>query len=63
MKALVVPFLVLLLAGCSVYAGGGTLVSDGERTTIRSGSIEASPERGVVSERSRTDIRTPPRLF
>ena len=60
MKHVIAPLLALLLAGCQLYAGSGTLVSDGRTTTIRSSSVEASPERGIVSERRRTDIRSEP---
>jgi hypothetical protein len=36
------PLLAILLAGCQVYAGGGTLLSDGRTTTVRTSEVEAS---------------------
>lgn len=60
--------LILLLAGCQVYAGGGTLVSDGRTTVVRESSIEAGPETGararsieVVDEAEEPPVRREPR--
>jgi hypothetical protein len=39
-------FALCLLAGCQVYAGGGTLVSDGRTTTVRTGEVEAGTRTG-----------------
>jgi hypothetical protein len=48
--------LTLLLAGCQVYAGGGTLVSDGRTTTVRTSEVEAGTETGPRARRTRTVI-------
>jgi hypothetical protein len=45
MKSLLIPILALLLASCQVYAGGGTLVSDGRTTTVRTSEVEAGTDR------------------
>jgi hypothetical protein len=45
MRLILVPLIALLLASCQVYAGGGTLVSDGRTTTIRTTEAEAGTER------------------
>lgn len=37
--------LAFALGGCQLYAGGGTMVSDGRSTTVRASEIEASPGR------------------
>ncbi len=46
MKPLLIPILTLLLASCQVYAGGGSLVSDGRTTTVRTSEVEAGTETG-----------------
>jgi hypothetical protein len=48
--------LVLLLAGCQVYAGGGTLVSDGRTTTVRTSEVEAGTETGPRARSRRVVI-------
>jgi hypothetical protein len=47
---------VLLLAGCQVYAGGGTLVSDGRTTVVRSSEVEAGTATGPRARATRTVI-------
>jgi hypothetical protein len=49
--------LALMLGGCAVYAGGGTLVSDGRTTTVNEGSVGVDTARGPNASRSRTVIR------
>jgi hypothetical protein len=52
------PLLLFLgLAGCQVYAGGGTLVSDGRTTTVRTGEVEAGTETGPRARSRQTVIR------
>ena len=46
----------MLLAGCQVYAGGGTLVSDGRTTTVRTGEAEVGAGTGVRTRSTRTVI-------
>jgi hypothetical protein len=53
MKILLIPVLTVLLASCQVYAGGGTLVSDGRTTTVRTSEVEAR----------QTIVREEPPLF
>lgn len=50
------PLLALLLAGCQVYAGGGTLVSDGRTTTVRTGEAEVGTATGARTRATRTVI-------
>jgi hypothetical protein len=56
MQHFVPLLLTALIAGCQVYAGGGTLVSDGRTTTVRTAETEAGTETGVRSRRTRTVI-------
>jgi len=49
--------LALMLAGCQVYAGGGTLVSDGNTTTVRQGEIAADPARGLRTRSTEIVVR------
>jgi hypothetical protein len=52
------PLLLFLgLAGCQVYAGGGTLVSDGRTTMVRSSEVEAGTETGPRARSRQTVIR------
>jgi hypothetical protein len=46
----------LLLGGCQVYAGGGTLVSDGRTTTVRTSETEVGTETGARTRSTRTVI-------
>jgi hypothetical protein len=48
--------LAVLLAGCHVYAGGGTLVSDGRTTTVRTSEVEAGTETGPRARSRRVVI-------
>ncbi len=63
MKTLLIPILTLLLASCQVYAGGGTLVSDGRTTTVRTSEVEAGTEAGPRARSRRTIVREEPPLF
>jgi hypothetical protein len=63
MKPLLVPMLTLLLASCQVYAGGGTLVSDGRTTTVRTSEVEAGTETGPRARLRQTIVREEPPLF
>jgi hypothetical protein len=56
MKTALVLAVTLLLTACQVYAGGGTLVSDGRTTTVRQNSIEAGTQTGVRSSSSEVVI-------
>lgn len=49
--------LTLILSGCQVYAGGGTLVSDGRTTTVRTSEVEAGTETGPRARSTRTVLR------
>lgn len=49
--------LAMLLAGCQVYAGGGTLVSDGRTTTVRTAEVDAGTEQGVRTRRTETVVQ------
>ena len=49
--------LALLLAGCQVYTGGGTLVSDGRTTTVRTSEAEIGTETGPRARTTRTVIQ------
>jgi hypothetical protein len=49
--------LSLFLAGCQVYAGGGTLVSDGRTTTVRTGEIDAGTGQGVRTRTTETVVQ------
>ncbi len=57
MKTALVLAATLLLAACQVYAGGGTLVSDGRTTTVRQNSIEAGTQTGVRSRSSQVVVQ------
>ncbi len=46
----------VLLSGCQVYAGGGTLVSDGRTTTVRTSETEVGTETGARTRSTRTII-------
>ncbi len=56
MKPLAAVCLTFLLAGCQVYAGGGTLVSDGRTTTVRTSEAEVGTETGARTRSTRTVI-------
>ncbi len=43
MTRIAILLVPLLLAGCQVYAGGGTLVSDGRTTTVRTARPRSAP--------------------
>jgi hypothetical protein len=49
-------FVVLALAGCQVYAGGGTLISDGRTTTVRTAEAEAGTDAAPRVRRARTVV-------
>ncbi len=51
--ALLLP---VLLAGCQVYAGGGTLVSDGRTTTVRTSETEVGTETGARTRSTETVV-------
>jgi hypothetical protein len=63
MKPLLVPILTLLLASCQVYAGGGTFVSDGRTTTVRTSEVEAGTETGPRARSRQTIVREEPPQF
>ncbi len=46
----------ILLSGCQVYAGGGTLVSDGRTTTVRTSEAEVGTETGARTRSTQTVI-------
>ena len=56
MIRLAVLLVPVLLAGCQVYAGGGTLVSDGRTTEVRTSEAEVGTETGARSRQTRTII-------
>ncbi len=56
MTRIAILLVPLLLAGCQVYAGGGTLVSDGRTTTVRTGEAEVGTETGARTRSTRTVI-------
>jgi hypothetical protein len=54
----VIPVLItVMLAGCQVYAGGGTLVSDGRTTTVRTSETDVGTETGIRTRNTRTVTR------
>ncbi len=56
MTRIAILLVPLLLAGCQVYAGGGTLVSDGRTTTVRTSETEVGTETGARTRSTRTVI-------
>jgi hypothetical protein len=48
----------LALAGCQVYAGGGTVVSDGRSTTVRTNEVSAGTGQGVRARTTETVVRS-----
>lgn len=57
MRAPAIVCLALLLAGCQVYAGGGTLVSDGRAAIVRTGEIDARTGQGVRTRTTETIVQ------
>jgi hypothetical protein len=52
------PLLIaLVLAGCQLYASGGTLVSDGRTTTVRTSETEIGTETGTRTRNTNTVIQ------
>jgi hypothetical protein len=63
MKPLLIPILTFFLASCQVYAGGGTFVSDGRTTTVRTSEVEAGTETGPRARSRQTIVREEPPVF
>ena len=63
MKKFALLIVTLLLSGCQVYAGGGTLVSDGRTTTVRSGEVEAGTDRPPQARSRQIVVREEPPVF
>ena len=63
MKSPSILLLTLLLTGCQVYAGGGTLVSDGRTTTVRTGEVEAGSDRPPQARARQIVLREEPSEF